>query len=318
MASNPDQAVSKGSTLLGRLVGLAVLPTIGTIVLVICFFFLSRQPETGLPRNELLVWLGAVAIALVGVALQVWWMRRLDRTIRGPVEELVEVIDAGHPPDPGFGRRADWEVRLLFRRVKRLMDRDGSRVREEAEIVTEVSEVTHYLDRIATPEPPGDAAACAGVLTPVGGSLRALMERLDRREGDRGRLLERLDGAVGGIGERATALAGDREATFLALLEAVSGLREARQSVDAIRRERPPAGDGVGGGDTVDGMISLLGARLDHTLEILGTVSTQAESEASSARDLSDRAGRLRATIRSQRPPAAPGAVERSPSQLTL
>ena len=152
MASNPDHAVSKGSTLRGRLLGLAVLPTLGTTALVICFFFLSRQPETGLPRNDLLIWLGAGAIALLGVGLQLWWMVRLDRTIRGPVEELVEVIDAGQPPAPGFGRRADWEVRLLFRRVKRLMDRDGVRMRDDAEIADAVWEVTRYLDRIATPE----------------------------------------------------------------------------------------------------------------------------------------------------------------------
>jgi hypothetical protein len=105
----------------------------------------------------------------------------------------------------------------------------------------------------------------------------------------------------------------------MALLEAVSALREARQSIDAIRREMPARGDGVGSGNTVDGMLSLLGARLDHTLEILGTVTTRVESEASSARDLSDRAGRLRATLRSSDPgPIPPAGGMRSPSQLTL
>jgi hypothetical protein len=298
MTPNQDRPVSAGSMLFTKIVTHAVVPTIGTVLALISFLFLLREPATGIPSTGAVFWVGVGGIVVLGVALQVFWVRRLDHTIREPVEELVDALDTGRVPGVGSGRdRADWEIRLLFRRVRTLQQRQQGE-RDEMVVYREldhgIEAIVAYLDRIGTEEPPGDVVSGVTLLQPVEAALRALMERFDRREAELQALFSRLGSAVSLLGDDVAGSAAASESEFMALLEAVAQIRETRQSVDAIQRE---IDRGEIAATVLRGMLTRLTQQLDLVLEGVGSVSTRIEANASSDRRLAQRGTDLQVEV---------------------
>ncbi len=284
--------------LFARLAGFSVLPTLLTTAALIGFFFVWRESRG--PRDGATLLLGCLIIAGIGLAGQLLWLRRTARSLTDPVEELVRALDTGEPPPTaGLSSRVDWEIRLLYHRVDVLLrqQRSGRQSLEGYEATRRCAEdVAACIDRIGTEEPPGDATACTGHLEPVGAALRALMERLDRREIELVTLFDQLGTAMTDLGERVSSWAGVHENAYMALLELISGVRDLRRSVESILKE---VGGAAGAGespsrlDRIRLMVERVGVRLEDLLLAIGNLSTRMEAEASRGRDLARRGKNL-------------------------
>jgi hypothetical protein len=274
--------------LLAKLAGFSLLPTLITAGALIGFFLIWREP--GAPNDVPTLLIGCAVITAVGLFCQLVWLRRVARSLTDPVEELVRALDAGE--SPSASSRADWEIRLLYHRIDVLLrqQRTGRKSLEGFEAVRQSSdEVVECIDRIATDMPPGDAAACTGLLAPIGEALRALMERLDRRENELCVLFDQLGRSMTTLGQDVAASASGQESAFMMLLEAIGRTKEVRQSIDTIAREV----DGVATASDLTAhlgrlkeMVRLLGTRLEESLEVMGQLSTRLEGDASKSREL--------------------------------
>lgn len=281
------EPVTGNGALLARLAMLALLPTILTVLVTVCFVYFTQTADGRLADAP--VFFGGLATILaLGVCVQLVWVVRVTRGIIGSVERLVRAVDdADNTALESSSRRPDWELALLHRRVQKLLATRAEadeQYRAALHAHRQVEAAAAVLDRVATQESPGDAGGFSGLLAPIGTSLRALIERLDRREAAVAARLGALRRAVAGVGEEMGGIAGRFEGAFMGLLEVVSNLKDSRLAVPAIERELDVAGHARG-----KEMVQRLGARIDESLTSLGEVSSQLESSARVSRRLTSR-----------------------------
>jgi hypothetical protein len=273
--------------LLARLAALSLLPTFLTSLAAICFLFFTRTPDGRLAEMPLLA-LGLGGIGIAGLALQMLWVIRTTRGIVGSVERLVGAIDdADGTRLESLHRRPDWEIALLYRRVRTLLaTREEANEEYQALLHAhrQVEAASGILDRIATGDAPGDAGGFTGFLAPIGTSLRALLERLDRRDAQVGARVTALQRAVSEVADEVTQVAARFEGAFMGLLEVVATLKDGRLAVPAIERELERVGHA-----RAREMVGRLGERIDEGLDGLGQVSSRLEASATDARRLAHR-----------------------------
>jgi hypothetical protein len=255
------QSRARASTLFVRLLVVSLVPTLCTAALLLCMVLL-------LPSVTRTYWMAAVFISLAVATLQAVW-----------AGHLAKLLSTSTSQEGGGGER-----------VARAGPEDtGAEPRTDAVVTA----IVHVLDRVGTGEPPGDAAECVGAFRPVGQSLRALVERFERREADVKQFLVDYATAVGRVAESSIASATEIEGSFIDVVAISTRLKELRQSVEAIRREI--AGSALAAGVALDEvlppekarasvMLELLGTRLDGVLDSLSELAATLEADASARR----------------------------------
>jgi hypothetical protein len=273
-------------------------------------------------RSDAIGTMVAVAILIGGGVVAAVTAHRMARRLRAPVEELARSLDSGVPPAEKAGLRSpiDWEVATLYPRVRALLAEGrvaGSDVPAADEDRERLLRVCETLDRIGTDEPPGDAAHVDGALEPLGDSLRALLERLDRREQDLDRLLTGLGASVARMGEDVSRAGMGHEAAFLDAVTLGSSLKEVAQAAEMLTREAERLGraDEIEvAGERVAGMARRIADRLQVCVRSAGGIAGRLEAEATRERRLAaesaalgDDVTRARdAMVRSRSPDGAP------------
>jgi len=257
LPARKDRAVA--GSLFVRLLVVSLVPTLCTAALLVCMILL-------LPSVSRTYWMAAVFIALSVATLQAVWAGHLARLLASSVKEGADDPAPNAVPSAGEG---------------------------DPPVETTIQAIVHVLDRVGTGEPPGDAAECVGAFRPVGQSLRALVERFERREAGLRQFVVDYATAVGRVAESSIASATEIEGSFIDVVGISTRLKELRQSTEAVRREI--AGPALGAGVPLEEMLppdkaraaqmlELLGSRLDGVLDSLSSLAATLEADASARR----------------------------------
>lgn len=288
----PSPRSGGSATLLPRVLLATLVPLVPALGAVAVLVFVRTDPTGRAVAGGLL---------LVAVILAVALARRLDGRLREPVEQLARALDTGVAPsarsEPG------WEIATLYPRVRAILagGREAPAVEGEIAVMRDrLRRVCETLDRVGTDEPPGDAAHVDGILEPLGASLRALLERLDRREHELARLLDEVGESVGRMGEEAAGAAAGQEALFLDAVALGAALKELGQATEMVVKEserlnQTPDLDAAAA--RITGMGRRLTGELDRCLDAAGALAARLEADATRERRVGQRGSALRRDV---------------------